>query len=408
MHHGHLSATRIWLQDARLRCQIDSLGIPAESEHAHYWRARWADPTQVSFAILAGDSDHVGNCGLTHVDVARQTAELWMYLGTEQNRGLGSAALRLLLEHAFETLGLKRIYLRVVEHNPGALRFYQRFGFRVEGIARGDTVCGTTRIDSTLLGLLESEYNRDNSNAELDAARVEVERASWHYYHTPQQVGIDNRTRRLLIERVAPHIQGPRVLELGYIDGLWTDRLLEMGFAVDIVEGASRHVSHARERYAGVNRVHVAHTLFQEFSPDSTYETILAGDMLRYLSDPENFLRTCRKWLAPRGRLIVTLPNSRSLHRRVGAVLEMQSTPAHHDTRDREVGNLRSYDRYELRHLLRSTGYSVDVLHGCFLKPLSSAQIEHWDDLLLRAFLEIGDELEDYCWFMYAVCSESG
>jgi hypothetical protein len=32
--------------------------------------------------------------------------------------------------------------------------------------------------------------------------------------------------------------------------------------------------------------------------------------------------------------------------------------------------------------------------------------MEGWDDALLRAFLMIGDELEDYCWFLYAICAK--
>jgi hypothetical protein len=126
--------------------------------------------------------------------------------------------------------------------------------------------------------------------------------------------------------------------------------------------------------------------------------------MLRYLHDPAAFLATMRDALAPGGRLIATIPNSRSLHRRIGTLMNLEASPTEANQRDQEVGNLRGYDRYEFRQLLLSAGLEIEQLHGCFLKPLSSTQIEGWSDDLLRAFLLLGDELEDYCWFLYAVC----
>jgi 2-polyprenyl-3-methyl-5-hydroxy-6-metoxy-1,4-benzoquinol methylase len=234
-------------------------------------------------------------------------------------------------------------------------------------------------------------------------ARAHVERTSRVYYHTPQQQGIDNRVKQLLLERCAPHIGGPTVLELGYVDGLWTDAMVSRGLAVDVVEGASRHVEHARQRYGGNSAVRVFHSLFEEFRPDRQYDTVLAGDMIRYVPDATAFLKRVRTWIRPGGRLVTTVPNGRSLHRRIGALMGLEPAPQALNAQDRAVGNLRTYDKYELRHLLIDAGFDVVELRGCFLKPLSSSQMTEWSDELLRAFLLAGDELEDYCWFLYAV-----
>lgn len=238
-----------------------------------------------------------------------------------------------------------------------------------------------------------------------DRLRDEVERASQHYYHTDLQRGIDNRTKQFMVERILPFLQGPHVLDLGYVDGLWTDAFLAKGFAVDVVEGAARHIEHLRQRYAQLSRVRGFHCLFQEYQPDRAYDTVVAGDMLRYVPDPRAFLEQVRGWLRPGGTLIATVPNSRSLHRRIGALIGMERRPTDANARDREVGNLRSYDRYEFRDLLLSAGYCVQLVQGCFLKPLSSSQMKNWDDRLLRAFLEVGDELQDYCWFLFGVAT---
>jgi 2-polyprenyl-3-methyl-5-hydroxy-6-metoxy-1,4-benzoquinol methylase len=228
--------------------------------------------------------------------------------------------------------------------------------------------------------------------------------AGSEYYYSEQQQGIDRRTKALVVRRCLPFIQGPSVLDLGYVDGCWTDEILRLGYASDIVEGDLKHVGHARAAYAGNAKVRIHHSSFEAFAPTVRYNTVIAGDMLQYVKDSVAFLRRMSGWLAPQGRLIVTAANSRSLHRRVGTLLGMESHPTAANTRDQQVGNLRQYDRYQLREELHAAGLRPIEVRGCFLKPLSSAQIAGWNDALLEAFLEIGDELEDYAWFLYAVC----
>ncbi|MGH9721445.1 MAG: class I SAM-dependent methyltransferase [Bryobacteraceae bacterium] len=249
--------------------------------------------------------------------------------------------------------------------------------------------------------------NHDGSDdSSRNAARAEVERASANYYYSATQQGIDARTKRLVQGRCEPFLKGPRVLDLGWVDANWTDAALSRGARVDIVEGATRHAHRAREHYAGQGDVRVFHSLFQEFVPDSTYDTVIAGDMLRYMPDDVGFLRTVHdRWLEPVGHLIVTVPNQRSLHRRIGALMGMENRPEILNSRDRDVGNQRSYDRYGLRDVLQQAGFRIVELRGCFLKPLSSMQMQEWSDDLLRAFFEMGNELEDYCWFLYALAT---
>jgi hypothetical protein len=233
--------------------------------------------------------------------------------------------------------------------------------------------------------------------------RDRVERSSGYYYNTPQQQGIDRKMKQLVVDRCIAHIKGPRVLDLGFVDSMWPDTILALDHEVDIVEGASRHYEKARSVYANDARVRIFHSLFEEFSPDRTYDTIIAGDMLRYLKEPRDFLIRAHNWLSADGQLIATVPNNRSLHKRVGVLLGLEVAPSAPTEQDLKLGNQHNFDRYSLRALLIEAGYTVLELHGCVLKPLSSKQMEGWSDELLRAFLLVGDEIEDYAWFLYAV-----
>jgi trans-aconitate methyltransferase len=224
------------------------------------------------------------------------------------------------------------------------------------------------------------------------------------YYYSEQQTGIDRRTKKLVIDRCLPFLRGMSVLDLGFVDGSWTDRILERGWNVDIVEGAELHVAAARTRYNHNKCVRIFQAMFSDFVADRSYDTIIAGDVLRYVNEPVRFLAVLGSWLAADGVLVVTVPNSLSFHRRIGTLMDLERHPMDENSRDAEVGNLRSYDRYRLRSEIIDAGLSIIELRGCFLKPLSSEQMAGWDDRLLKAFLEIGNELEDYAWFLYAIC----
>ena len=109
---------------------------------------------------MTEDGRHVGNCGLVKIDRRRGKAELWIYLGHGYGTGLGSEALKLLLDHAFGVLALRRVSLRVVDGNQRAVDFYLRAGFEIEGRARNDTIRDGKSIDSTLMSILAHEHQR--------------------------------------------------------------------------------------------------------------------------------------------------------------------------------------------------------------------------------------------------------
>ena len=158
MGTAHLAATLKWLRNPRLRSLIDASATPTPTMNRRYWQRNWRDETRLDFAVLNSDGEHVGNCGLMRIDRVRKKAELWIYLGAQRGREIGSHAVRLLLERAFRLLRLHRVYLRVVATNPGAVRFHRRLGFRQEGVSRHDSRIGKKWVDSIAFSMLASEY----------------------------------------------------------------------------------------------------------------------------------------------------------------------------------------------------------------------------------------------------------
>jgi SAM-dependent methyltransferase len=232
----------------------------------------------------------------------------------------------------------------------------------------------------------------------------EINKAAESYYFTSQQTGIDNRCRERMIRRCLPFIPKGDVLELGFMDGQWTDHFLAKGCRVTAVEGALRNVEFGQQKYKGDQQVTLFHSTFDDFAPQGRFDIIHMGGMLKHLDDPIALLRRSLSWLKPGGLLIATTPNARSLHRRIGVAMGLLDNLGALSPTDVNVGNLRHYDLESFRKLLRAGGYEPIELATAVLKPLSSDQMADWSDVLIDAFDKIATELPDYGWYIYAVC----
>ena len=77
----------------------------------------------------------IGEVELDHIAWRSGEAELKIHIfdPAKRRRGFGSDAVTTLLEHAFGTMNLRRVYLRVHATNTAAVRCYEKAGFRKEG-----------------------------------------------------------------------------------------------------------------------------------------------------------------------------------------------------------------------------------------------------------------------------------
>lgn len=74
------------------------------------------------------------------------------------DQGIGTRACRLILNYAFEVMGLHRITLRVIEYNARAIAAYKKLGFVMEGREREAALVGDQRHDDIIMGLLAHEW----------------------------------------------------------------------------------------------------------------------------------------------------------------------------------------------------------------------------------------------------------
>jgi RimJ/RimL family protein N-acetyltransferase len=114
---------------------------------------------RLDLAIVDADSGAcAGEIVLNELSVPDRSVNLRIMIGPHwTGRGLGTEAIRLLLDHAFGTVGLHRVSLGVYAFNPRAAHVYEKVGFRVEGRLR-DALCWDGEyVDEILMSVLATD-----------------------------------------------------------------------------------------------------------------------------------------------------------------------------------------------------------------------------------------------------------
>jgi RimJ/RimL family protein N-acetyltransferase len=104
----------------------------------------------------------VGEVVLNEHDAEARTCNLRCLVGPEgRGRGLGTEALRLLLDHAFGALLLERVDLEVYAFNPRARHVYERLGFVVTATREDDLVFDGVGVAALEMELTAAAWRAD-------------------------------------------------------------------------------------------------------------------------------------------------------------------------------------------------------------------------------------------------------
>jgi RimJ/RimL family protein N-acetyltransferase len=144
------------------------LKIGSQVPVSHSAQQKWFERTDaaqdkiVMAVCLDEGAVHVGNVSLDSIEPRHRTARLSIFIGEadERGRALGSRALRLLAHHAFDHLNLNRIWCKAAADDERIERFYQRLGFRKEGVLRQHEFVDGHYVDKAIYGLLRDEFEQ--------------------------------------------------------------------------------------------------------------------------------------------------------------------------------------------------------------------------------------------------------
>ena len=132
-----------WRSRPDVASQLFSQRPPTRAEHEAWFSRLQESDDRIEFVIVVRETQSpIGTIGLSHMDREKREAEYGIMLGEPEWRGQGLAreASDLLLDYAFESLGLQRVRLNLFADNSSARTLYERLGFLEETSLAGEAL----------------------------------------------------------------------------------------------------------------------------------------------------------------------------------------------------------------------------------------------------------------------------
>jgi RimJ/RimL family protein N-acetyltransferase len=151
-----------WRNDREIARNFGGIPLFTSSLNEKKWlEDRIFDKNNVSCAIcLKETSEFIGCIFLNKIDMHNRCGHVPVFIGEKSYWGKGYAtdARILMLRYAFFDRGLNRVWARVLEDNPRAIKMHEKCGYRQEGILRASSFKDGCFINENCLGVLKEDF----------------------------------------------------------------------------------------------------------------------------------------------------------------------------------------------------------------------------------------------------------
>ena len=152
-----------WMHDPRVGAKL-----AADFEHMtledclRFIKQSAAEEPNLNRAVCGEDGEYLGTISLKNIDKKNSNAEYAVCMRSKAHgTGMALSATDDILDIAFHTLGLHRVYLCVFAKNERAVNFYKKYGFVYEGTFREHGISKENPgayNDTLWFSILKSEY----------------------------------------------------------------------------------------------------------------------------------------------------------------------------------------------------------------------------------------------------------
>lgn len=192
------------------------------------------------------------------------------------------------------------------------------------------------------------------------------------------------------------------VLNLGLGNGLIAKEVEKISTHQVVVEGSRRVI----EQFSSLlQKSELKNSFFEDFYTEETFDVILANHVLEHVNDPIYILKKISKaFLSDNGKIVITVPNAKSLHRKIGVEMGLLKNEYELNKSDLNAGHKRVYDKDQLAEDIKKAGLIVEKQGGYNVKLVSLSQMQNWEDGLLDAIFTVSQQLDPgICANLYAV-----
>lgn len=161
-----------WIKDPDIGYQFQFVNENIDFNYIErFVRNSLIDKINKHYAIANDNDEYLGTISLKNINYKNNNAEYAIALRKKAiGNNIASIATSAILFFAFEILHLKRVYLNVLSSNTRAIRFYEKYGFLLEGELQEHVVINNKYCNLRYYGIFFEQFIKKKN--ELDEKNI--------------------------------------------------------------------------------------------------------------------------------------------------------------------------------------------------------------------------------------------
>lgn len=151
-----------WMNDSETGRYMNHRFFPQSKEGIlRYMQAHSGTNNEVMFAFCLLENDrHIGNGKLGPIDWINRHGEVSLLIGEKDcwGKGYATEGIGLIVQYAFQRLGLHRLNAGMYTANLGSKRAFEKNGFQLEGTRKDFAYSSEGWQDAYMMGLIRPQY----------------------------------------------------------------------------------------------------------------------------------------------------------------------------------------------------------------------------------------------------------
>jgi RimJ/RimL family protein N-acetyltransferase len=150
-----------WSNDIEIAIRTGDISDMITCEIQRRYLENMNNSTGYAFYIIREEDDEVIGIGrLMRINFINRNAVMGMFIGEKSNRskGIGTEAIKLLLDFGFNVLNLRNIMIETYSFNEAAIRACKKCGFKEIGRRRNSIIYGKKEYDEVFMDILSEEF----------------------------------------------------------------------------------------------------------------------------------------------------------------------------------------------------------------------------------------------------------
>lgn len=209
---------------------------------------------------------------------------------------------------------------------------------------------------------------------------------------------ISNYYPRRIMELVGNRYSSCLELGIGY--GITTEILSDFFDRYVVLDGDKNIIDRYIKTYPDT-KAKIVETYFEDWETEETFDTIVLGFVLEHVENPNKILKKYARFLAPKGKMFIAVPNAEALNRRIGVEAGILSDIFKLSETDIRSGHKRYYSLETLRKEILTEDVGLKILNeeGIYLKPITTAQMLslNLSENVIKGFLNVGRHYPELC-----------